>query len=239
MNEKTILIALLLVICGHAQAAYLYDSSLGTTPAAQGWGSYLIEGGSFGMNSGAYTMDTMSNSGIRAIHGRKDQTLDTDNGYSLLFDLRIADEISTDNRAGFSFITVGQDPTRSLEVAFWNDSVWIYNSDFSKGVEYEVDTTVRREYKLQVQNHNFDLFVDGSLGISGSMVDYTGFSWSLPLPSPYSIPNTLIFGDDTTSGASSVEIYSVQTVPLPSALILLASGIGFLGYSGRKKLDRD
>jgi hypothetical protein len=233
MSIKTILLSLLLAASSQVSAAMLYDASLGTTPSAQGWSSYLIEGGSFGVSSGAYGMDTTSDMGIHAFHGRGDQTLDTDSGFTLTFDLRIISEThANDNRAGFSFITIGKDSTRSLEVAFWEDWIWVYdhNGAFIKGAEFEVDTTVRREYRLRVQNHNFDLFVDGSPGISGSMVDYTGAGhW------PYNAPSTLIFGDDTGSGMSSVEIYSVQAVPLPPALLLFAAGFGLLRIiSGRK-----
>ena len=147
MNIRTILLSLLLIACGQVSAAMLYDAGLGTTPSAQGWGSYLLEGGSFGVSSGAYGMDTTSAMGIHAFHGRTDQALDTLNGFTLTFDLRIASETHANaNRAGFSFITIGQDATRSLEVAFWDDRIWVfdYSSAFTKGAEFEVDTTVRR-----------------------------------------------------------------------------------------------
>ncbi len=221
-----------MIICGQVQAAMLYDSTLATVPSAQGWGSYLIEGGISGMDSGAYVMDTRSDSGIHAFHIRSDQTLDTMTGFSLNLDLRIdAESHSNPNRAGFSFITIGQDTTKAIEVAFWEDRVWVYDYStgvFSKRAEYMVDTRVRRNYQLQVANQQFSLFVDGILGINGAMVDYSAFGM------PYNMPSTLIFGDDTTSGASSVEIYNIQAVPLPSALILLTSGMVFLGYSGNK-----
>ena len=111
--------------------------------------------------------------------------------------------------------------------------MWVYDyiaGDFLKGTEYLIDTTVRRDYRLEVVNHKFSLFVDKTLGINGSMVDYSPFGF------PYNVPSTPIFGDDTTSGASSVEIYSIQAVPLPPALLLFATGIGLLGYSSGRKV---
>jgi len=163
--------------------------------------------------------------------------LNTITGFNLNLDLRIDTESHSDpNRAGFSFITIGQDKTQSLEIAFWEDRVWVYDyiaGNFIKGAEYQIDTTVRRDYRLEVANNQFSLFVDNLLGISGSMEDYSGSGLL-----PYNIPSTLIFGDDTTSGASSVEIYAIQTVPLPSALLLFASGIGLFRYaSGRKEFN--
>ncbi len=232
MNMKLILVTLLLIISSQAQSAMLYDSSLGTTPSAQGWFS-LNTGGSFGMSSGAYTMDTSSNELFQAGNSRTGLPLNTMTGFSLNLDLRIDTENHSDpNRAGFSFITIGQDPTQAIEVAFWEDRVWVYDyvaGDFVKGVEYEIDTTVRRDYRLEVANHQFELFVDNNLGISGSMVNYS------PFGPPYSVPSTLIFGDDTTSGSSSVEIYSIQTVPIPPALLLFAAGFGLLQVTARRK----
>ncbi len=185
------------------------------------------------MSGGAYTMDTTSSELLQAGNSWSRLPLDTMTGFNLNLDLRIATEShSNPNRAGFSFITIGQDATKAIEVAFWEDRVWVYDyvaGDFIKGTEYLVNTTIRRNYRLEVANHQFALFVDNTLGINGSMVDYSPFGF------PYNVPSTLIFGDDTTSGTSSVDIYNIQAVPLPSALILLASGIGFLGYSGSKK----
>ncbi len=178
-------------------------------------------------------MDTSFDPVIQAAHLRSNLNLDTLSGFTLNLDLKINSESHTNpNRAGFSFITIGQDVTHSIEIAFWDDRVWVYEYNagvFSKGAEYLIDTTTRRNYRLEVTNQQFTLYVDDIFGINGSLVDYSAFNF------PYNLPSTLIFGDDTTSGSSSVEIYSIQTVPLPSTLFLLASGIGFLSFSARVK----
>jgi hypothetical protein len=112
-----------------ASALVLFDPAAGM-PSAQGWLS-LIDAtpGTTGLQADRYTLDTRG-AGV-STHGHArfaPSALDPAAGYTVAFRARIVDEThASDNRAGFSMVFVGSDPTKSVEIGFWNGEVWAYD----------------------------------------------------------------------------------------------------------------
>jgi len=166
-----------------------------------------------------YTFDTTDDDGIRAAHGYNQLfdpiTLDTTGGYTLDFSLRIVEEShSTFDRAGFSIIAIGDDPTESIELGFWEDRIFVYKfdgdagpgeEDFLHGAEALIDTTIARDYTLRVEDGRYTLFADGTEILDDVLKDYTG---SRPPPAPYDVPNSFVFGDATSRASAISEITS-------------------------------
>lgn len=205
---STLLLAFyLLVVPISSRAQTLYDGAVGTLPSSQGWTFFpFSELGS--VSGGAYILDSSTAPSGEAFNSRLDQTVDTQAGFALSLDLRIDTETHGNvNRAGFSLILVGSDPTLSLEVAFWTDRVWVYdyNGGFVHGAETFVDTTVRRTYRIECWAGRFRLMISGASPLEGPLEDYTAQGI------PYTVANTLVFGDDTDSGDATAEVYSIAT----------------------------
>lgn len=235
-----ILAALVLSLAGlHTQAVTIYDATLGL-PATQGWTTLSIgNAGSESVTAGLYTtdsrgvgVDTWGKSRLSPI------TLNTATGFTLDFTLRINDEThSNNNRAGFSLLFVGADPTRSLELAFWTNEVWAYQhtgSAFVHGAGAGLDTTsALRSYTLAVSNQQFTLSTGGSLLFGGALQNYT------PQGLPYTLPGFVFFGDNTSSGAASATLGSIAIAAVPEAgmaWLWIAGGAIVLARTGRRRV---
>ncbi|MGE0386043.1 MAG: hypothetical protein AB7Q97_15045 [Gammaproteobacteria bacterium] len=213
---------------GAAPAAVLYDAGLGTLPSAQGWSFLALPGVTQSVGGGVYTLDSTLTPALQGGIGRSDRVLDTVAGFDLDFTLRItAESHGNANRAGFSVIAVGSDPTRAIEVAFWTDQVWVYTAGFQHGAGFATDTTdAAHDYRLRVHGGQFTLLADGGELVSGPLVDYGPAGPAIP----YEVPNSLFFGDDTTSAQGRVELsrIALSPIPLPAALTLLVAPLGAL-----------
>lgn len=215
----------------------LFDANAGL-PTAQGWSFVSVPAGiAPSVTEGVYTLDTHGggSDAFRAGNLRTSPVaLDHAAGYVLAFDLRVlAESHANANRAGFSILAVGDDPTRSIELAFWTDEVWVYEYDagFKKGASHAVDTTVTRDYALRVDGGQFTLAIDGVTRLTGALQDYTpGINILDPVTYVYGTANTLFFGDDTSSARAAVEMrgMSIAPVPLPAAGWMLLSALGAL-----------
>lgn len=230
----SVALTLTLLASGTAQAATvtLYDAALGTLPESQSWTYVAIGSVARAVSNGVlnFSTDTIAGNTTYAGWGRTDQTLDTSKGYDLAIRLQLTSENhANNNRAGFSLLAVGSDPKQSLELAFWQDEVWAYafqNGAFVHGSGYAINTTeAARTYTLSVRNGNFSLLVDGAATtLSGALVDYTP---ATPFIDPYEVPNTIFFGDDTSSARANLAIQNVKVtyVPVPAAVWLLVSAL--------------
>jgi hypothetical protein len=214
-----------------AVAQTLYNGALGTLPTAQGWSTLSLgAAGSESMVSGVYQLDTTGAGVVYYGNARISATpLDTATGFTLQFNLKVLAETHTDSsRAGFSVLVTGADPTRALEIAFWTDHVWTYdyNGGFVHGADVAFDTTAAlHSYTLAIANQQYQLSANGSLLLSGALKDYT------PGGAPYTTPNFIFFGDDTSRGTSITQMASMTLTPVPepAALALWLAGLAAVG----------
>ena len=224
-----------------AAAVTLYDPGLASLPTAQGWQALTAGAAATqGLAGGAYTLDT-TGAGV-ALWGNSRLSpllLDTDAGFVLSFSLQMLSEShSSANRAGYSVVLVGNDPGKSLELAFWADHVWAQSYDaaqadrFVHGQDAAWDSTsAPHHYSLLVQHQQFSLSSDGTALLSGALVDYSAAGL------PYSLPNFVFFGDNSSRGSatSALGLVTVTAVPEPAAGGLLAAGLaGLAGLAWRR-----
>ncbi len=217
-----------------SSALVLYDPALGSLPVSQGWLSTGLGPVTHGVNAGVYSLDTTALISTQWGHAQtlSATPLNTEVGFDLNFALRVLSEDhgGNVNRAGFSIIFTGQDPTQSLELAFWADKVWAYHYDsglaspFVQGPGAVFNTTVMTNYSLQVRQQSFTLLANNSPLFSGVLENYTAQG------TPYSGANFVFFGDDTSSARASVQLGAIvlSAVPEPAALMLWLLGGGLL-----------
>ena len=212
-----------------AHSAVLYDASTNALPASQGWLSGGIGPVTQSAAGGIYSFDSTAQMATQWGHSLSlnASPLDTAQGFDLTFSVRVISEDhgSNLNRAGFSLLFTGQDPTHSLELAFWTNRVWAYHYDaqlgspFVQGVGAAIDATQWTNYTLQVRQQSFTLLSGAIPLMSGPLENYTAQG------APYSSTNLIFFGDDTSSARGSVQLTSIQLSPvpeLPPALMLVA-----------------
>ena len=227
---------------GPVAAVTIYDPALGL-PGPQGW-SALSNGlpGTEVISAGHYLLDS-TGAGVSSYgRGRVNATpLDTNAGFTLTFDLRVLSEShSSANRAGFSILMVGSDPTHALELAFWTNEVFTYDyvaadaDKFVHGAGALLDTTASfQQYTLTVQNQNYVLSAGAGAAtlITGALKDYTGEG------SPYTLPNFLFFGDDTSRGTASIELGPIvlSAVPELPRLPMMLLGLGALALMFKRR----
>jgi hypothetical protein len=225
-----------------ANAQTLYDGSLGTLPAAQGWKT-LIVGGTETIGGGATTLDTtaLGNSG-RGGYARTDLLLNATAGYTLQFDIQLLGEAHANNdRAGFSIIALSSDK-KGIELGFWQDEVWAQSDSpvlfqHAEGAAFDTTAALTR-YDLRILGSAYSLSVNGGPTplLSGSLRDYSAFG------TPYDTPNFLFLGDDTGSAQGSVRLAHVAlaaAAPEPTTLPLILAGLIAAAVFGRGAIRRN
>jgi hypothetical protein len=148
-------------------------------------------------------------------------------GFELTFRTSLLSEShSNANRAGYSVILLAQD-VRGIELGFWQNEIWAQNPDFTHAEGVSIDTTIARDYRLQVIGEEYRLFEGTTSLLSGALRTYTSPTL------PYTLPNYVYFGDNTTSASGSflqgfIRLESnLSSVPEPSSMILASVfGIG-------------
>ncbi|MFB8789132.1 MAG: hypothetical protein U7123_09850 [Potamolinea sp.] len=98
----------------------------------------------------------------------------------------------------------GETQPYALELGFWQNNIWAYNLGFTRGENVNFNTTAMQAYALYVKGTTYRLFIAGSTTpiLQGQLRQYTGFKAPLGLPNPYTTPNMIFFGDDTSSATS-------------------------------------
>lgn len=149
-------------------------------------------------------------------------------GFELAFSVTVNAEAHTsNNRAGFSVTLLGSD-LKGIELGFWTNEIWAQaeNPLFTRAESVAIDTTQRRDYRLQVQGNNYRLFDGNNSLLSGVVRNYS--SHTNPA---YRQPSFLFLGDNTQSGSADITLgrvalqSDITAVPEPSSLALVCCAV--------------
>lgn len=194
------------------ESQVLYDGTLGL-PAAQGWG-YFVTGGTQTATGTGAQFDTTAANSFQGGYSLNTSALNRTNGFAIRFTARmIAEAHANNNRAGFSVIVLADDH-RGVELAFWTNNIFAQSDSplFIPAEATNYATTATVDYTLSFRPTNYVLLANGTAILAGAVRDYSAFTG---LINPYSSPNFLFFGDDTTSAAGNVVLNKVVLVNAP------------------------
>ncbi|MDZ7960220.1 MAG: hypothetical protein RMY34_20445 [Aulosira sp. DedQUE10] len=215
----------LLIGANSASAAVLYNglSIPSQTPAQQRWlylSSFVIPVPSaIATNQGTILDSSGTNANYAGYFRPSPMILDRSKGYTVTFKVQINSEShSSMNRAGFSIIVISnklasEPQPYGLELGFWENSIWAQNVGFTRGENVSYNTkALAQTYKLSIKDGKYQLFVNGITTpiLTGNLRQYTGFTPPAGYPNPYTMPNLVFLGDDTTSAKAKVTIVSVE-----------------------------
>ncbi|HEY9908539.1 MAG TPA: FG-GAP-like repeat-containing protein, partial [Thermosynechococcaceae cyanobacterium] len=209
-----------------------------TSPGTQGWVAVIPPGATETPGAGSVNLNTTANPSLYAGYGRTDIPLDRATGYTINFSAQIPSSptiASADkngdglpDRAGFSVIAVSSD-LRAIELGFLATGIFaqedgtrqsnpsqqasdpgsLTSTLFTQGESVNYATSTSTNYSLTVQGSTYTLAANGDVILTGNLRDYRATTTSFPTPNPYIVPNTIFFGDDTTSASASVNLGSV------------------------------
>jgi hypothetical protein len=223
--------ALLTASPASSPAQIFYDGSLGL-PSGQGW-TYFALGGTQTLTNNGVLLDTSAANNIQAgysltVPGLFNRT----NGFTLLFTSQmISDSHASANRAGFSVILLADDK-RGIELGFWTNNIFAQSDSplFTHAEETNYPATALVDYALTFHATNYALRANGTLILSGSVRDYTAFNGPF---NPYSTPDFLFLGDDTTSAGGAVILKKVVLITAPQLVPLSGKRITWTGVSNQ------
>lgn len=137
--------------------------------------------------------------------------LDRADGYAVRFTAQVVSEthLSRD-RAGFSLLVTSNDK-RGIELGFWGNEVWAQeggaNRPFTHAEGATFTTTAALlDYELAVFSNTYTLTANSMVVLSGPLRDYTTAPHP-PLPlNPYTTPNLLFLGDDTSAAEAEIRL---------------------------------
>ena len=229
-----------------AQAVTLYDPALATLPGPQGWLSLAVGNPPAQSFVGGHLRTDTSTDPLvtQFINYRNPPAavpLDTLAGFTLSFGLQVVAEAHQSvNRAGYSVLVQGLDETKALELGFWGNEVWALtytaggaDSGYLHGNGALLNTTTAfRQYALTVQNNSYTLRADGTVILTGAMIDYPVQGLSTFV---YGTSNTLYMGDDSSRGQAITDLglVSISAVPEPGMAVMLAAGLLLLARRQR------
>ena len=226
-----------------ATTAVLFNGSLGTTPAAQGftYGSYYgdnpylyipahgatetISNSVAILDSTTEVNDHAGNGGNQTYVPKLPSPLDRNLGFRYSFTVKLDSEShTTPDRAGFSVIAISQD-LQGIELGFWTDHIWAQNVEFTHGEDVTYTTTTGlTTYDLYVLGGHYALYTGGNSILSGNLRPYSTCTTDPYCKlAPYTTPSTIFLGDDSTRGAALIE-FSAVSVTANSGLLVTSSG---------------
>ncbi|CAN5349359.1 hypothetical protein BH09PLA1_BH09PLA1_13990 [soil metagenome] len=236
---------LIVSMCSIGHAVDLYQGSLGTSPDAQGWLKFNTDGNSSPVTAANKT--TFDTSAMQAERGGFSNynlifpvngafpSLNRATGYTVSLDMKMrAESHASNDRSGVGLIVLSSD-LFGVELEFWQNEIWVQSgADFlhAEGVAFNT-TTVNTSYDLAVHGSTYDVFANGNpvAILSGNLRNYSAFGL------PYSLPNFLFLGDDTTSASGSFEFSRLSVnVPEPTAMLIAISLSGFGLYRQRNRI---
>lgn len=163
-------------------------------------------------------------------HPDMPNNMDSVSGFTVSFEAQVVSEgHNYGDRAGFSVIATSSDITKSIEIGFWEDSVWAQEGGpepdiFTRAENTAFNTGSMVAYDLVVQNNAYQLKANGSPILSGPMRDYSNSYVEAPFNHPYVTPNFIFLGDDTSSADAEFLIRSVSVTvhdaPVPTPIVV-------------------
>lgn len=196
------------------------------TPKEQGW-TYLFTPFPTAPSVTATTRGTILDSGATRNYAgyflTSPSPVDRNTGYALSFGVQINSEShNSDNRAGFSIILVsnplaGESQPYAIELGFWENSIWAQNVGFTRGENVSLNTqSAVKNYVLYIKDNQYKLYMQGSTTpiLEGPLRQYTGFEPPAGFPNPYTTPNLIFMGDDTTSATANITLSRVYASPV-------------------------
>lgn len=204
-----------------ASAATLFDSTSNPsqTPAQQGWsllGTKIATAPSATASSEGTIFDTGNALNYAGYVRSSPFTLDRKKGYSISFSLKINSEShSNNNSAGFNIVVMSSRANNEkqqygIELCFWENSIWAKNAGFTHGEEASFNNQADvNNYTLFVKDEEYKLYVNGSAMpiLKGRLRQYAG------LADPYSTPNAIFMGDESSFATAQVTIKKVTGTP--------------------------
>lgn len=226
------LVAGLLLLAGAVQAQVLFDGTLGL-PATQGW-TFFATGGSQSLNGGAVQWDTAAANSFQGGYSLGVPTeLKRTNGFTLEFTLQVLTESHANtNRAGFSVILLAEDRS-GIELGFWTNTIFAQaDAPLFTHAEDSIFPTSAGfvTYALTLRATNYVLRADGTPILAGPIRNYEAFSG---FPDPYSTPNFLFFGDNTTSAGGGLALKRVVLITAPQLSITGGRALSWTGVAGQ------
>jgi len=202
-----------------ARAQVLFDPTLGTAPAAQGWTSVLA-GATQTVSPAGVRLSTLAANAVQAGYFWNATPFDRAKGFTVSVDLQLLTEThARADRAGLSWILLSSD-RKGVELAFHPDRVFAQSTTFTRSEESLVDTAVARRWDLAFLGDTYRLSSGGTTWLTGSLRDYSAFG------PPYSTPNLLFIGDDTTSARADFVMGRVAvSAPEPGSAALLLCAV--------------
>lgn len=218
----------------HLFAQTLYDASLGTLPASQGWTFIPTGSATQTITNNAVLLNTSASTTTQAGYGRLAPiALDHTNGFTLLFTVQLHAEIhNNNNRAGFSVIVLDHNK-RGVELAFWTNTIFAQTESplFTHGEDTTLQTSAQFvDYALTMRETNYVLRADGSTILAGTVKDYTAFNG---FPNPYRTSDFIFFGDNPTSASAAVSLRKVVLVTPPTIAIQPGGTLCWTGVSNQ------
>lgn len=222
--------AIVLLIClisSNAQALDLYNRSLGTSPDQQGWLKFNTDGSStpttasnktsFNTSAAQSERGGFSNYNLIFPVNNVFPALNRTIGYTVSLDMKVlAESHASNDRSGVGLIVLSSD-LLGVELEFWANEIWVQSgSDFLHAEGAALNTTAANiTYDLAVHGSTYDVFVNGNITplLSGNLRNYSAFGL------PYTLPNFVFLGDDTTSASGGFEFSRLSVaVPEPASV---------------------
>ena len=139
--------------------------------------------------------------------------LDRSTGFQVNFALQLESEShSSNHRSGFSVIILAEH-AKGVELGFWLNEIWAQGDELTgglfrhaEGVAFATNAGLT-DYQITILGDTYTLTANAQPILTGPLRDYSAFDG---FPDPYSTPNFLFLGDDTTSAQARVRLSFVS-----------------------------